>query len=306
MVGDQLAKSYEFTVSQPINPNSGVAYVGDLQSFPAVIKELNSYTEGVRTINLPGLASPGIRYSKNGSTADISAVVSSTLETNAIYVGADWRHISNVGILMRGIISYFESNGSVVIDVELSDFTPKQVNNNVVITWETSSETNTAMFEVEKANVFNGGVSVFNTIATKEAAGFSKSMQYYGPVMDKEVNLGNTYAYRLKTIDRDGSVQYSEEKLVTLTSEAGVISLGNASPNPTASESSLELSLSENNLVEVLVYDLNGNVVSRQNFSGIAGNNLINLNLVNVANGAYTALVKVGEVTLTRTINVIK
>jgi hypothetical protein len=207
---------------------------------------------------------------------------------------------------MRGIISYFESNGSVVIDVELSDFTPKQVNNNVVITWETSSETNTAMFEVEKANVFNGGVSVFNTIATKEAAGFSKSMQYYGPVMDKEVNLGNTYAYRLKTIDRDGSVQYSEEKLVTLTSEAGVVSLGNASPNPTASESSLELSLSENNLVEVLVYDLNGNVVSRQNFSGIAGNNLINLNLVNVANGAYTALVKVGEVTLTRTINVIK
>jgi hypothetical protein len=306
MVGDQLAKSYTFTIAQPINPNTTTTYPGDVKSMPAVIKERNSYVENNRTIQLPGLASAGIRYNKAGQTTDISAVVSTTLETNAIYVGADWRHISNIGTLIRGVISFFESNGSVVIPVELTSFEAKQIANNVAITWETASEVNSSMFEVEKANVSGAGVGAFAVIANKEAAGFSNTAKYYGPVMDNSVKLGNTYAYRLKTLDKDGSSNYSEERIVSLTSEAGMIELGNPSPNPAANESSLFLNLSQNNAVEVMMYDVNGVQLNTQSFNGIAGSNTVNLNTVGLASGSYTVVVKVGEVRLTRTINVIK
>ena len=306
MVGDQLAKSYTFTISQPINPNTTAVYPGDVKSFPAVIKERNSYVDGARTIQLPGLASAGVRYNKSGQTTDISAVIATTLETNAIYVGADWRHISNVGTLMRGVISFFESNGSFVIPVELTSFDAKQIANNVAITWETASEVNTSLFEVEKANVSGAGVGAFATIANKAAAGFSNTSKYYGPVMDNAVQLGNTYAYRLKTIDKDGSSNYSDERIVSLTSEAGMIELGNPSPNPSVNESSLLLNLSQNNAVEVLMYDINGNKLNAQSFNGIAGQNNVNLNTASLASGSYTVVVKVGDVRLTRTINVVK
>jgi len=307
MVGDKMAKDFTFDITSPIDPITQVAYVGDLQSFPAVVGVINSFVDNAgRTIQLPGLASVGTRYLIGAQTNLISGIVSTTLENNVIYLGADWRHISDINTLMRGAISYFESNGAFVIPVELANFTATSTGKKVNINWETSSEIGTSLFEIEKASVSNSGTSVFGKIAELPAAGFSNEAKFYGPVVDENVTLGKTYAYRLKAIDKDGSSEYSEERIVNLSTEFGTIELGNPSPNPAVNSTSVEYSLSQNNLVQISLFDINGNAVYTTDFTQNAGTFNFDFNLNNIASGSYTVVFRVGDVTLTKNINVVK
>jgi len=307
MVGDKMAKDFTFDITSPIDPITQVAYVGDLESFPAVVGVVNSYVDMLgRTIQLPGLASVGTRYLIGTQTNLVSGIVSTTLENNVIYLGADWRHISDINTLMRGVISYFESNGAFVIPVELANFTATSTGKKVNINWETSSEIGTSLFEVEKASVSNSGTSVFGKIAELPAAGFSNEAKFYGPVVDENVTLGKTYAYRLKAIDKDGSSEYSEERIVNLSTEFGTIELGNPSPNPAVNSTSVEYSLSQNNLVQISLFDINGNAVYTTDFTQNAGTFNFDFNLNNIASGSYTVVFRVGDVTLTKNINVVK
>lgn len=307
MVGDRMAKDFTFDIASPMNPITQLPYVGDLQSFPAVLNVVNSFVDQLgRTVQLPGLASAGTRYLIGTQSNQVSGVVTTTLENNVIYLGADWRHIADVNTLMRGVISYFESNGAFVIPVELSNFSAVNVGNKVNINWETSSEIGSSLFEVEKANVSNSGVSVFGKIAELPAAGFSNEAKFYGPVVDENVTLGNTYAYRLKSVDKDGSSEYSEERIVNLSTEFGVIELGNPSPNPAVSSTSVEYSLSQNNLVQISLFDVNGASVYTTDFMQNAGRFTHNFNLNNIASGSYTVVLRVGDVTLTKNINIVK
>lgn len=236
-------------------------------------------------------------------SARIGGISTTTLSSNLVYLGADWRHFSDIETLLRASFDFAEGNGGTVVPVELLSFDASAAGKRVDITWTTASELNSARFEVEKATE----TGLFIKLAEMEAAGNSSVIRNYGPVVDNNVEYGKTYTYRLKSIDRDGVYAYSDERVVTLTGLNGVMELGTANPNPVTSESRIEYSLSEGSTIDIVLIDASGREVSKL-YSGMqtAGTHVLNINAKDLANGVYQVVLRSGDVMLTRSINVVK
>lgn len=147
----------------------------------------------------------------------------------------------------------------------------------------------------------------FSLVGEIEAAGNSSVVRNYGPVVDNAVEYGNTYVYRLKTYDRDGSFSYSEERTVTLTGINGVVELNQPSPNPVNSTSSISYSLSQSANVTIYVIDATGKEVAKL-FDGMqtAGTHNLNVNASNFASGAYQVVLRSGDILRTVNMNVVR
>jgi len=90
------------------------------------------------------------------------------------------------------------------LPIELLEFVGHSELNTNVLEWSTASETNNALFVVERT--LNG--TSFEQIATVEGAGTTESGHTYRAIDDLPIN-GNNY-YRLKQIDFDGETTYSD------------------------------------------------------------------------------------------------
>lgn len=86
--------------------------------------------------------------------------------------------------------------------VELISFTAKSQNGNVILNWQTASETNLKNFVVERKSVDGN----FFEIAVVEPKS-DKKYQYIDQSAFK--TLDAVYSYRIKIVDNDGSVSYS-------------------------------------------------------------------------------------------------
>ena len=114
------------------------------------------------------------------------------------------------------------------------------------------------------------------------------------------------YVYRLKTIDKDGQWQYSDEVEVTLEG-SNLNWLGTAVPNPAKDEAMFKYSLKDAAHVEILLYDINGNLVKTL-FEGdaSAGENEVKINCNNLSSGLYNYVLKVDGNIFNKQINVVK
>jgi hypothetical protein len=102
--------------------------------------------------------------------------------------------------------------------------------------------------------------------------------------------------YRLKSIDIDGTISYSN--VVALLNKDKGFEIVSLAPNPVKDEAILSVTSAERAVMEIVVSDLNGKQISKQRLSLIAGNNQVPLNLRNVAAGTYqvTGLTADGQV----------
>jgi hypothetical protein len=90
---------------------------------------------------------------------------------------------------------------------DLVSFTARSQGGNVVLNWQTQSETNLKNFVVERKTI-NGG---FIEIATLEPRS-DKNYQYIDQSAFKSSDV--LYIYRLKIVDTDGTTSYSWEVAV--------------------------------------------------------------------------------------------
>ena len=236
--------------------------------------------------------------------ARIGGIATTTLTSNLVYLGLDWRHFGDIETVLRASFDFIEGSGGTVIPVELLSFDAVAAGKRVDINWTTASELNSARFEVEKSSANSG---IFIKIAEMEAAGNSAVLLNYGPVVDNAVEYGNTYIYRLKTYDRNGDYSYSDERTVTLTGLNGSARLEQAYPNPVSLESVMEYYLSESGNIEISLVDASGKVVAGL-YSGnqTAGIHNLNINAKNIPSGVYQVVLRSGDIMLTRSINVVK
>ncbi|GAB2593457.1 hypothetical protein [Spirosoma areae] len=111
---------------------------------------------------------------------------------------------------------------SCPMPVEFTSFEGKASVNRVQLSWATSWERNADRFEVERSQ----NATEFGAIGQVRAAGDATAKQAYG-FTDEQALTGVNY-YRLRQVDRDGSVQYSKIIAVTTRPEAPAIAvLGN-------------------------------------------------------------------------------
>ena len=146
--------------------------------------------------------------------------------------------------------------GDITVPVELTSFTAN-VNNegNVVLNWNTATELNNQMFEIERRN--NEGQ--YSTIGYVDGFGTTTEPQEYS-YTDNTAGTG-TYYYRLKQIDFGGQYEYSDEIEVEVIGPL-TFALEQNYPNPFNPSTNIKYSLPENGFVKLSVYNLVGEEVS--------------------------------------------
>jgi hypothetical protein len=145
---------------------------------------------------------------------------------------------------------------SATVPVKLVSFNATQSNNDVRLDWKTASEINNDHFEIEKS--FNG--VDFKTIGFAKGSGTTSQMTRYASLDQDALNTSarNLY-YRLKQVDRDGSVSYSHIAVVEV-GKTRTLSLS-TKPNPSNGVFTIETQLNTTNPATVKVVNLMGATV---------------------------------------------
>ncbi len=146
-----------------------------------------------------------------------------------------------------------------VLPVTYSSFTGTvSGNNNVTLDWATVNEQSNSHFEIERSFGNGSGYKTIGKVAENPTAMGGKRSYRFN---DKPEELkGQKVAfYRLKQVDLDGKINYSEVLAVVLKSKnAGTLQVY---PNPFADKLELRFSVEVDANVEIRIVDYSGRVI---------------------------------------------
>ncbi|MBN2000828.1 T9SS type A sorting domain-containing protein [candidate division KSB1 bacterium] len=142
---------------------------------------------------------------------------------------------------------------SRIVPVELVSFTAIRDRNDVKLEWITESETHNLGFDVERQTN-----SDFIKVGFVPGAGTSASPRQYRFI--DTLPGSSDLSYRLRQIDFDGSISYSPVVSVTSAIPAG-FDVSPAFPNPFNGATTIDITLPEENVAVVRVFDLRGSCV---------------------------------------------
>ncbi|MEZ4721020.1 MAG: T9SS type A sorting domain-containing protein [Flavobacteriales bacterium] len=124
--------------------------------------------------------------------------------------GVNFVQFNDMSSVTGGTMAYTVGNNSVILPVELLEFKARLMHGNVWCEWRTASEVNSDYFDVERSTDQTG----WEYLGRLGAAGNSNStLQYF--IADDSPYLGRSY-YRLKSVDMDGSFEYSHIEVVEI------------------------------------------------------------------------------------------
>lgn len=162
------------------------------------------------------------------------------------------------------------------LPVILNYFNAFAQGNNVILKWETSSEINASKFVIERS--FDGtNWAAIHTINSAGNSGIPLQYRY------DDINVpAKTIFYRLKFVDIDGVVTYSNIKKLSLNAAAVSLSFY---PNPVTDVLYVESTMPFSNAVTVKISDLSGRV---QSVSFVKNDvNKLKVNTATLAAGVY-------------------
>jgi hypothetical protein len=133
--------------------------------------------------------------------------------------------------------------------VELASFNSYWKNGSLLLKWETTTELNSYLFEIQASN----DQVVWEVVTTQTASGFSSTPKIYSAVV-----LDPQTFYRIKMLDRDGSFTYSNTINVD-TPTSGLMEYYNQA---------LQISLRQDADAQVFVYSSAGKLIKQTNSQG--------------------------------------
>jgi hypothetical protein len=173
------------------------------------------------------------------------------------------------------------------LPVELLAFKGVRNKNDILLTWNTTSEINNDYFQVERLNA-NGE---FENIGAVKGAGNSNNSIFY---QFNDVGQPNQVCYHLKQVDFDGTAEYSNIICINGNTINPVIS-----PNPFNDQ--IQIQLAEIGNAEISVYDLQGKKLASETYQ--SGNSILLLqHLQSIPKGIYMIEVKTDYQTMTQKI----
>lgn len=169
------------------------------------------------------------------------------------------------------------------LPVVLTNFSLKQNDNEVIVTWTTSSEINSSHFDIEWST--NG--REFSTIGNVTAAGNSSEVINYRTIHRNPISGVNFY--RLNQVDQDGASAYSELRTIRLNLEEK----SEVSIYPTAVEHSVNILIPE--LDKEILYEIvsvSGKVIMSETYMG--DNHIKTVDVSNLVSGIYIVRTSIG------------
>ena len=199
-----------------------------------------------------------IKILKNNDPC-VAALGSSTTEfvpTNTTL--ADKQHGANGYVLQTEVSSFssfYFAASNITLPITLVTLNGKYLNNSIGLNWKTASETNSSHFVIERSN----DATAFSSVGTVAATGNSSNPLNYSfkdyDVLNKSVN---SFFYRLKMVDIDGSYKYSNVINIALPGTSNMITL---SPNPAVKEMKASISSSADCNADWQIIDAAGRVL---------------------------------------------
>ncbi len=205
--------------------------------------------------------------------------------------GLTYHNNGDGGPLFGSPLALMFGKDASTIPVELISFNASMINrNNVILNWNTASETNNYGFDIERTAVSqyseNSQTDKWTKIGFVKGHGTTYFPQQYSFV-DKSLTGAGTYKFRLKQIDYSGSFKLSNE-IEVKTGIPGQYFLSQNYPNPFNPTTKIELGLKEDGFVKLIVFNILGERVSELiNKKMKAGYHMFEFNAHNLASGIY-------------------
>lgn len=140
-----------------------------------------------------------------------------------------------------------------VVPVELVSLHGAQVNDGVRLEWRTATESNNRGWFIERRK--NEGS--WNDLGFVDGRGTTHEQQQY-EYFDSGVRSGNTYDYRLRQVDFDGTIERSEIMRVMVAPTPTATRMLPNYPNPFNPSTTIVVELAEQSDVNVTIYDMLG------------------------------------------------
>ncbi len=187
---------------------------------------------------------------------------------------------------------YFEYG--LTLPIKLTDFTVKENAGKHVLQWNTSSESNSSHFSIERSS---NGV-YFSSIGRVNAGGFSTTEKIYN-FSDGNPLPGINY-YRLKMIDLDASFEYS--KIVSIKNKTAdeSFSIGRLNLSTGSNTATLVIRSKKTQTANLSILDASGRTFYNAPISLQVGDNTITKNLPLLSKGVYYVKVFTPEVTVVK------
>lgn len=199
-------------------------------------------------------------------------------------------------IIFAGMPSSGVYRGSDIVPVELTSFTANVLENNVILNWETSTETNNLGFEIQRKSVIDDNETKWNKIGFVKGHG-TTVRNYRYIFVDKNLQPGE-YKYKLLQIDYNGVSTESIEITAVVKFQPTGYSLMQNYPNPFNPSTTIEYSIPSDGNVTLKIYnELGQEVKEKVNEFEKAGVYKINFNAENLASGIYYYRFNAGKYT---------
>ncbi|MBL7771576.1 MAG: T9SS type A sorting domain-containing protein [Chitinophagaceae bacterium] len=172
---------------------------------------------------------------------------------------------------------------NAALSVQLANFNGDKLDQQDVLTWTTSSETNNAYFNLQYS-VDGKNYTTLSRVNSKANQGNSSVTLSYSAV-NTQPKAGHNY-YRLQQVDLDGKSSI-HSKVIDLirNNNENVVSIY---PNPVQQILNVEIYTPKAQQVMVRVMDMSGRIVKQVQAISTEGNNVISLTMNDAAQGLYT------------------
>jgi photosystem II stability/assembly factor-like uncharacterized protein len=192
---------------------------------------------------------------------------------------------------------------TVALSVELMNFSARRDGAQVLLDWRTSFESSNRGFSVERRTDFGD----WQEIGFVAGHGHSAAVQMYD-FTDSDLPASRVLRYRLKQIDLDGSVEYSQEIPVEMNNAtAHGFVLEQNYPNPFNPVTTIRYTLPQTQEVELYVTDALGmRIATLVERTQHAGAHHVFFDAARLPSGAYFYHLVSGDTRITRKMMVLK
>ncbi len=223
-----------------------------------------------------------------GTSRSVDALSTSTTGYGTLF-RACWGSGYTANSGPQGNFSIVRITADDPVPVEFISFAASANGNNVVLQWETATETNNYGFEVQR----KFGDSNYEVLGFVIGAGTTTEPRTYF-FTDSKIPNGQ-YTYRLKQTDYNGTFSYSDEVAVEVDAPAEY-ALEQNYPNPFNPSTNINFSIAEPSVVEIAVFNLLGQKVAvlMDEFKE-AGLHSVSFNASQLPSGAYFYTIETPE-----------